>query len=317
MPRILALAMLFILSAAGSAGAASCHAVIGDVRFGAVDNLTAAPVDIVSSVRVECDQIAAAAQAVIVCLGIGPGTGGQNGGFRRMTSGSRRLDFQLYQDSGRSIGWGSAADPALGPPRRVALPVSGETASVAVPLYGRVFGGQAGAGTGSYVSSFSGADASYTYAEDALDCDAPGGEGSGQSAFTVDAAIAANCLVEASDIEFGQHALIDRNVDAEGAVAVTCTPGTDYSITLGGGLRNSADPEQRILQSGGDQARYGLYQDAARSRPWGSSLQTLLPGTGAGTRQSVTVYGRVPPQPLPPGKYSDTVNVTITYDEAP
>ena len=35
---------------------------------------------------------------------------------------------------------------------------------------------------------------------------------------------------------------------------------------------------------------------------------------GTGVSRAVTVHGRVPPQPTPPpGAYSDTVVVTVTY----
>ena len=136
-----------------------------------------------------------------------------------------------------------------------------------------------------------------------------------EAAFSVQAAIPANCLVAAGDIDFGEHGVIDRAIDAETGIDVTCTPETHYAITLGPGLGGGTDPEQRILRSGRDLATYGLYLDKARSRPWGSSLETRLPGTGAGTQQTVPVYGRVPAQVVRPGSYADTVAVTITYGD--
>lgn len=316
MMRILVLAAGFLLLPS-MAEAASCRVTISDLAFGAIDSLYAAPADSASSIQIDCDDIAPATQTMAICLGLGAGSGGQVGGVRHMAAGSETLDFQLYADSNRGIGWGSIATPSLGSPQRFDLPVSGETASASYSLYGRVFGSQIAATAGSYSASFSGADASYSYAEETLDCDQPGGAQGGETTFTVTASVAANCLVDASDIEFGQHAEIGSPVDAEGTIDITCTPGTDYSVTLGGGLRNSQNPEQRILQSGQVQATYGLYRDDARSQPWGSSLETQLPGTGAGLAQSVVVYGRVPPQNLRPGTYTDTVNVTITYDGVP
>lgn len=317
MPRLFALLLLCLLWSP-PASAASCSVSIGDLDFGPVDSLYSAAVDSAAAVQIDCDQISEATAAMSVCINLGAGTGGATAGARRMSSGTRTLDYQLYKDSGRSIPWGSADSPALGSARAVRFTASGETASASLTLYGRVLGGQTTVEAGSYASSLAGADASYTYAEgETLDCQSQAGAGSGQTAFSVAASVPANCLVEATDIEFGQHGLIDRNIDASGIVAVTCTPGTEYSVTLNGGLRGSQNPEQRILQSGPNEAIYGLYRDQSRTQPWGSSLDTQLPGTGAGTRQSVTVYGRVPPQPLKPGTYTDTVAVTITYDDVP
>ncbi|WP_223999848.1 spore coat protein U domain-containing protein [Aureimonas sp. SA4125] len=309
--------VLFGLSAIATAQAASCTVGIGDIDFGSVDSLYAAPVDSAASVHVDCDQVSAGASEVVVCIHFGAGSGGSEGGQRKMVSGNRTLGFQLYQDANRSVPWGGDDARGIGPPRRVVVPVSGETASTSIDVYARVFGSQSTAAVGSYASSFAGTDASFGFAEGALDCAAPGGAGSGQTAFAVAATVSANCMVETTDIDFGQHGIIDRDIDAEGAIDVTCTPDAGYFVTLGPGLGGGNDPEQRILRSGSDVATYGLYLDAARSQPWGSSLETQLPGTGAGTRQTLPVYGRVPRQAVRPGSYSDTVAVTITYGAAP
>ena len=68
--------------------------------------------------------------------------------------------------------------------------------------------------------------------------------------------------------------------------------------------------------SGANSVTYGLYKDAARSTGWGSSIVSgeTVSGTGTGSAQALTVYGRVPPQSTPPpGTYSDVVVVTVTY----
>jgi outer membrane usher protein len=63
---------------------------------------------------------------------------------------------------------------------------------------------------------------------------------------------------------------------------------------------------------------YGLYRDAARTRPWGDGSfgTSTVTSTGGGVNvvRTHTVYGRLPAQGVPPpGSYSDTVTVTITY----
>jgi spore coat protein U-like protein len=47
---------------------------------------------------------------------------------------------------------------------------------------------------------------------------------------------------------------------------------------------------------------------------WGSAANQIVPGTGTGAVQNVTIYGRVAPQTTPTsGTYTDTVIVTINY----
>jgi spore coat protein U-like protein len=48
---------------------------------------------------------------------------------------------------------------------------------------------------------------------------------------------------------------------------------------------------------------------------WGSTVGTNTEsGTGTGSTQSLTVYGRVASQTTPnPGTYSDTIVVTVAY----
>jgi len=61
---------------------------------------------------------------------------------------------------------------------------------------------------------------------------------------------------------------------------------------------------------------YGLYKDIDRTQPWGdaSTPGSTVSGTGSGANQTLTVYGRVPPQTTPSaGVYADTVVVTVTY----
>ncbi|MBC8128980.1 MAG: spore coat U domain-containing protein [Rhizobiaceae bacterium] len=312
--RLLVLLMIAWISLPTAGHAASCSVTIDDLDFGTVDSLGSLASDTVGQAMIDCSSITPGTSVVTVCLHIGHGTAGSGNGVRYLAAGSLNLAFQLYSDSGRSVVLGSLDQPTIGRPRKVTIAVSGDAASATVQVYGRVLGAQSTATSGRYASVFSGADASVTNAEgDVQDCESAT-DAASSSSFTVSATVPDNCLISVSDIEFGQHAGVRQNIDRNGNIDVTCTPGTEYVVTLNGGLSNSNDPERRILRSGADEALYGLYRDAARTLPWGNSLDTRLPGTGEGSLQSVTVYGRVPAQTLRPGTYSDTVNVTITYD---
>ena len=69
-----------------------------------------------------------------------------------------------------------------------------------------------------------------------------------------------------------------------------------------------------MTSGAGDSVIYGLYQNAARSVPWGTANASTLGGTGTAATQTIPVYGRVPGQVTPPpGTYSDTVVATVTY----
>ncbi len=70
------------------------------------------------------------------------------------------------------------------------------------------------------------------------------------------------------------------------------------------------------MTNGSDGITYGLYKDAARSQLWedANTPGSTVAGTGTGSAQSATVYGRVSAQGTPSaGAYSDTVVVTVTY----
>ena len=68
------------------------------------------------------------------------------------------------------------------------------------------------------------------------------------------------------------------------------------------------------LAAGGQFVTYELYRNTGRTLRWGNTLGTdTQAGTGTGTAQSQTVFGRVAPQTPNVGSYSDTVTVTVTY----
>ncbi len=61
--------------------------------------------------------------------------------------------------------------------------------------------------------------------------------------------------------------------------------------------------------------RLPAVQQHARTTVWGVTVGTdTVTGTATAHAQTLTVYGRVPPQTTPPAAvYNDTVNVTVTY----
>jgi spore coat protein U-like protein len=311
--RLLVTLALFVLATA-TAQAQSCSFSISDVNFGNVDFVAGGAVDTTATLQISCSGVPLT--GVRVCPSIGAGSGGATAASRQMPGPAGALNYQLYQDAGRTVVWGSyqwgfAATP---PTIDVNFDLSGN-GSASQTIYARLFAGQSTAPAGAYLSAFSAADVQIAYATlGILGCNALLLPQFAHPTFAARATIVNNCLVAAQDIDFGVHGVLATAVDADGGVSVTCTPSAAYAIGLSGGNADAA-PTARKMARGADSITYGLYQDAARGRPWGDSVPAnTLAGTGSGLAQTFTVYGRVPAQPTPaPGTYTDRVVVTVTY----
>jgi len=103
--------------------------------------------------------------------------------------------------------------------------------------------------------------------------------------------------------------------NATSTVTVTCTNTTPYTVGLSAGLATGATVTTRKMQNGTALLPYALYSNSGRTTNWGNSAATnWVSGTGNGTAQALTVYGRVAAALYPtPGSYSDTITVTVTY----
>lgn len=307
---VLSILALVLVPSLAKAQSVSCNFSVAGVNFGNVDTLSGAAVDVTGTVNITCTGILTDLR---FCLGINAGSGGATSGIRHMRNAANAaLDFTFYQNPGRTTPWGSKDQPSLGSVRTVdVLQLLG--GSVSVPIYARVMGNQQSAPVGLYTSAL---QLNFTYGSFLLikpPCSNLN-EHPGSASFSVQANVAADCRVTAQDINFGNQGVLDSNVDAAGGVDVTCTSGTSYNVGLNNGL-NGGSPTTRRMTLAGEDVLYGLYMDGARSQPWGDTIGTdTVSGTGAGTEQRHTVYGRVPPQATPPpGTYSDTVVVTVTY----
>jgi spore coat protein U-like protein len=137
----------------------------------------------------------------------------------------------------------------------------------------------------------------------------------GTATGTVDVSltVSAACSVTAEPLAFGTVSSFDAAVDASSPSTVKCTPNASYTVALDYGL-NSASTTQRKLKSttSATTVNYNLYSDAAHLSAWGGA--TAVTGTGNGSDQPMTIYGRVPIQTaVAAGDYKDTVTVTVTY----
>jgi len=304
-------------SAPAQAAPISCGFTITNLNFGTVDLTLNTTIDSTATLSANCT--GDAGTVVRVCPNINAGSGGTTTGSPRfMLSGSDKLNFDLYQDAARTVVWGSylwAHSSYTAPTIDITLN-GGGSGSATATIYGRISSGQQALPPGSYSSSFSGSNTQIAYAAAGVGtCAAIGNSNATAAAFTVSADYSATCSVSAATLNFGSTGVLASALDGATSLTATCSATTPYTISLDGGTAAASDPAQRKMSNGGAQITYGLYQNAARSQPWGNTTgSNTVAGTGSGSGQSITVYGRVPAQTTPaPGTYSDSIIATLTY----
>jgi spore coat protein U-like protein len=131
--------------------------------------------------------------------------------------------------------------------------------------------------------------------------------------FTVSVAVPATCVISATALSFVAYTGV---VDvAASTISMTCSNTTNYNVGLNAGLTSGATVSTRRMSSGANFISYSLYSDTNHTLNWGQTVGTdTVTGTGNGTAQVLTVYGRVPAgQFVTPGNYGDTVIATVTY----
>jgi len=135
--------------------------------------------------------------------------------------------------------------------------------------------------------------------------------GSANANLGVSASILATCTISATPVAFGAYS--GSITDATGTVTANCITGTAWTIALGAGTGTGATTTLRKMTSGANTLGYQLFSDSGRTANWGNGADTVA-GTGTGTSQAQTVYGRIPQGTVPAaGSYTDTVVATINF----
>lgn len=335
-----------LLLATGSAlvpaqAATTCSVTQTDLQFGAVVPTSPASVDVTATLSYTCRTVASGSvlatpyTRLAICFGFGPGVeSGTRFTPREMTSGSSRMQFQLYKDAGRTQPWGTRNDSAGYGALQVrhnyaaALLATSATLNASLTVYGRVFGNQPTLTAGSYVDNFTTAQTRFDFATreragaystvEPASCVDPVNfsSGNGNWTFKATASVSGNCNPDFATqaIDFGNHSSTATAIDATTTLNPNCTNGTTYQIGLDNG-RNANGSQRRMRTASGEMIGYELYRDAGRSQRWGGTAGSdTRGGTGNGSTQNLDVYARVPAQATQPsGTYSDTVTATITY----
>jgi spore coat protein U-like protein len=131
----------------------------------------------------------------------------------------------------------------------------------------------------------------------------------------ISANVSATCVAGTTAVQFGPYTGA-TSVSAIGAVTVTCTNSTTYTVSLNAGNGSTATVAIRQMQNGSALLNYALYKDSVMSILWGDGTTGTftVAGTGNGQAQPISVYGQIPALQYPtPGSYVDSVLATISY----
>lgn len=193
-----------------------------------------------------------------------------------------------------------------------ALPV---TVTGDLMIYGRLQGSTANPPAGNYSEAITG-DMGWS-TNTATPC--ANVNAAGATSFAASTLVRANCTLATSNLSFGTVNVLTANVDATTTIGLNCTNGSAWTMRLNGGTVANNVVARRMGPGGAGPGviNYQLRHTSPAGPLWGDGTggTTVLTGTGNGTSQTVTVYGRVPGgQPAPPvGTYTDTVTATVEF----
>lgn len=265
------------------------------------------------------------------CIGLAPDDLGAVSPRTIVNANSDRMQYQLYKDSQRTNVWGPVGNATYAPltfQLTFTILSSPQTRTGSVTVFGRVPALQATLSSGPYTGTLAGgvsaSGIAYRYNEALLSigtypasCQTGGGGGgtaAGPSS-SVTASVSKLCTIAtATDLNFGNvSGLLRTATDESSLVRMTCTNRAAYQVGLDNG--QNASGTTRRMSSGSGFVTYELYRDTQRTLRWGTTLNTdTMTGTGSGSQQTLTVFGRVPTQAaVRAGPYSDIVTVTVTY----
>ncbi len=139
---------------------------------------------------------------------------------------------------------------------------------------------------------------------------------SSNGSFGVNASVLAGCLVTANTVNFGTlpPGAATSQVDALGAIVVTCSNGIDFTVVLDRGSNNQGANRRMRHATLAAFLTYDLFRDAARTQRWRDTPGQDVSATANGAAQSLAVYARLPAGQTPPaGAYLDTVTAIVRY----
>jgi len=141
----------------------------------------------------------------------------------------------------------------------------------------------------------------------------------GTGTLTVDASVAANCVVATSaNVDFGTYDtavhLHDGPVDVTAqAVSIACTkdaPGISIALDQG---ENAHGTHRGMGGPGAATVAYDIYTTQQRSTVW-NSVNTVAYASQTSRAVTIPLYGRIPAgQTVAPGRYTDVILAMVNF----
>jgi spore coat protein U-like protein len=311
----LSLAALLLASATSYAEAQVCSFSSTGINFGNLDLNNVSNSRSTGTITASCT--GTANRTITICPNIGSGSGGSgpNGDPRYMTQGTNRVEYNLYQNNGQGQIWGSHTWPFSPRPPAMSVALTGSgNGTTQTTLFGRVY--RANVPSGTYTSSFAANHTHFDYGYAPYTCGQTPSNRAVRVPFTVQVGNTSQCVISTTNMDFGVLTDLNTNVDGTNTISLRCNTGVRYTIGLSNGSSGATSPTTRRMKATASQdgVAYGIYINQGRTAPWGTANNAVISGTGNGTTQNYTGYGRIPAQATPaPADYSDTVVITVTY----
>lgn len=311
---VLLVISLFIV-ARPQAAWSGCFATTTNISFGTVNIGSLSGATSTGTINEGCTPGLLTLGTLAICNSIGVGANSVSQSNRTMKNGVNSLSYQVYSDPSYTTVFNYPGGDLFTIPYST---LGG--GSTNATIYSKILGSPAGLPPGTYTDSYTTtAMAVATFDSTGLSLLQCGDTllyASSAIVFTVSATLASSCDVTTTNMVFPTAGVIQTTIDATSTLSITCTSTTPYNVGLSSGTGAGATTAiRKMTGSGGATVDYTLYRDAARAQLWGAAIGIdTVAGTGTGSAQAITVYGRVPAQTTPaPGFYSDTINVTVTY----
>jgi spore coat protein U-like protein len=288
---------------------AQCALSATTIPFGSVDLISGSTATTTGTVSISCPAGFGNFPFLWICTSIGVGVNSVSVNNRTMKSGSNTLGYQLYTDSGFTTIY------QYTPSNQCSAPYSNSTGGTSnTTVFAKIPAGQTSP-PGTYTDTYSTAAQAQVAGNVASTLPGTCSGANASLSVSVTATVVSNCALSVANLNFGSMSTLASNADTTGSITITCTNTTPYNIGLNAGTGTGATVAARKMTKGAATIVYSLYKDSARSSVWGNTVGTnTAGGTGIGSAQTSTVFGRVPPQSVPaPGTYNDTIVVTATF----
>lgn len=141
--------------------------------------------------------------------------------------------------------------------------------------------------------------------------------GQTQKTLTVTMDVQNDCRILAPNVSFGSVALVGQFGTVSQSVLVNCTKNATYKVAFTNGLSGAARPWRAMTDGSGNVLQYNLYRSDGVTI-WDETNPLTSGETGSGSTTPSQAHGytaKVNPAQTtpPPGTYSDTVSVVISF----